>query len=95
MQPTAVNPTRWGLGSSTSRGDIVDGAAGQPRCSSPVALVPDDEAELGLGTAHVGDIRGHIGWIDPARVVPPPSPIGATRLVMPDLLVEIAVRAAP
>ncbi len=47
MQPTAVHPTRWGLGFSTNRRDTVDGTTRHLRCSGPVAHVPDDEADLG------------------------------------------------
>ena len=36
----------------------------------------------------------YANWIGPAGVMPPQSLIGVSRLVMPDLLVEIEIQAA-
>ena len=60
MERTAVNPTDWGLGFFMNQGEVTEGATRHLRCSGQVALVPDAEAELGLGVAHVGDIAGQI-----------------------------------
>ena len=60
MQRTAVNPTEWGLGFFMNQGEVVEGATRHLRCSGQVALVPDAEAEFGLGVAHVGDIAGQM-----------------------------------
>ncbi len=60
MERTAVNPTEWGLGFFMNQGEIVEGATRRLRCSGQVALVPDADAELGLGVAHVGDIAGQM-----------------------------------
>ena len=60
MQRTPVNPTDWGLGFYMNQGEIVEGATRHLRCSGQVALEPDPAAELGLGVAHVGDIRSQM-----------------------------------
>ena len=61
MERTAVNPTEWGLGFFMNQGEVVEGATRYLRCSGQVALEPDPDAELGLGVAHAGDIRGQMG----------------------------------
>lgn len=49
-------------------------------------------------TTDIDDFLAHYGvyadWIAPAGVMPPQSLIGVSRLVMPELLVEIEVQAA-
>ncbi len=60
MRRTAVNPTEWGLGFHMNQGEVVEGATRHLRCSGQVALVPDEDSELGLSVAHVGDIAAQI-----------------------------------
>lgn len=97
MERTAVNPTEWGLGFHAHQAEVVEGAARHFRCSGQVALVPD-AVFINFSTTDIdGFLANHevyAEWIAPAGVMPPQSLIGVSRLVLPELLVEIEVQAA-